>query len=191
MLSEVFWKYFKLTQNGSSTIVHLYQEIYKEFSFPFPKKHIQQAIANYLDEKVGKVDKLIAEQKTSIEKWKSYKQSLITETVTKGLNPNVEIKDSGIEWVGKIPKEWQLHPLRKITTLRNEKKMMTPNDKYIGLENIEGFTAKYIETETIYDEGVNTTFKKGDVLFNKLRPYLTKALITNFDGFCTSELIVN
>lgn len=83
MLSEVFWKYFKLTQNGSSTIVHLYQEIYKEFSFPFPKKHIQQAIANYLDEKVGKVDKLIAEQKTSIEKWKSYKQSLITETVTK------------------------------------------------------------------------------------------------------------
>ena len=58
----------------------------KKINIPFPPFHEQQAIANYLDEKVGKIDNLIAEQKTAIENWKEYKESLITETVTKGLH---------------------------------------------------------------------------------------------------------
>ncbi len=78
----------------------------------------QQAIANYLDEQVGKIDELIAEQKTAIENWKSYKQSLITETVTKGLNPNVEMKDSGIEWIGEIPKEWEVKKSKYLINFR-------------------------------------------------------------------------
>ena len=82
MLSEVFWKYFKLTQNGSSTIVHLYQEIYKEFSFPFPEKHIQQAIADYLDEKCSKIDETIEQKELLIKQLEEYKQSLIYECVT-------------------------------------------------------------------------------------------------------------
>lgn len=58
----------------------------KKINIPFPPFHEQQAIANYLDEKVGKIDNLIAEQKIALEKWKEYKESLITETVTKGLH---------------------------------------------------------------------------------------------------------
>ena len=110
--------------------------------------------------------------------------------MTKGLNPDVEMKDSGIEWIGKIPKVWNVRPLRKTVSLRNEKKFMTKENVFIGLENIQSFNGKYIRTETVYDEGVNNIFKNGDVLFSKLRPYLTKALIPDFDGFCTGELIV-
>ena len=66
----------------------------------------QQAIADYLDEKCAAIDKLIDNQKAQIEKMKEYKQSVITEAVTKGLNPSVPMKDSGIEWIGKIPEEW-------------------------------------------------------------------------------------
>lgn len=162
----------------------------KSVMLPVPPLHEQQAIANYLDEQVGKIDELITEQRIAIEKWKEYKQSLITETVTKGLNPDVEMKDSGIEWIGKIPKVWNVRPLRKTVSLRNEKKFMTKENVFIGLENIQSFNGKYIRTETVYDEGVNNIFKNGDVLFSKLRPYLTKALIPDFDGFCTGELIV-
>ena len=122
MLSDIFWKYFKLTQNGSSTIVHLYQEIYKEFSFPFPDKQIQQAIANYLDNQVEKIDQLISEQNKAIENWKTYKQTLITEKVTKGLNPNVEMKNSGIELIGNIPNNWECRRLKAI--LSNKKNSM-------------------------------------------------------------------
>ena len=66
----------------------------------------QQAIADYLDEKCAAIDKLIDNQKAQIEKMKEYKQSVIAEAVTKGLNPSVPMKDSGIEWIGKIPEGW-------------------------------------------------------------------------------------
>ena len=105
----------------------------------------QQAIANYLDEQVGKIDELIAEQKTAIENWKSYKQSLITETVTKGLNPNVEMKDSGIEWIGEIPKKWEIRRLghfsKMIVPMRDKP---TSFDGDIPWIRIEDFDGKYI-----------------------------------------------
>ena len=86
----------------------LNNETIQNYHIPLPPMHEQQAIASYLDEHVAKIDELIAEQNQAIENWKAYKQSLITETVTKGLNSNVEMKDSGIEWIGVIPKEWNI-----------------------------------------------------------------------------------
>lgn len=67
----------------------------------------QSAIASYLDDQCAKIDSLIAEAKASIEEYKQWKASLIFETVTKGLDPNVEMKDSGVKWIGKIPEEWR------------------------------------------------------------------------------------
>ncbi|MDT2954426.1 restriction endonuclease subunit S [Enterococcus casseliflavus] len=75
---------------------------------PIPPGREQQKIAAFLDDKVAHIDNIIEETKKSIENLKAYKQSLITDTVTKGLNPNVEMKDSGIEWIGKIPKYWKV-----------------------------------------------------------------------------------
>ena len=93
----------------------------KSVMLPVPPLHEQQAIANYLDEQVGKIDELITEQRIAIEKWKEYKQSLITETVTKGLNPDVEMKDSGIEWVGEIPSNWETVFINQLfTQLKNK-----------------------------------------------------------------------
>lgn len=80
----------------------------KEFSIAIPSLLEQQKIANFLDEKVGEIDRLIDNAKKGIEEYKKYKQSVITETVTKGLDPNVEMKDSGIEWIGEIPKDWNI-----------------------------------------------------------------------------------
>lgn len=67
--------------------------------------------ANYLDEKCAKIDSVIEKQQAVIEKLKEYKLSVITETVTKGLNPDVDMRDSGIEWMGKIPITWEVHKL--------------------------------------------------------------------------------
>ena len=78
----------------------------KKITLLLPPLAEQQAIADYLDEKCAAIDKLIDNQKVQIEKMKEYKQSVITEAVTKGLNPSVPMKDSGIEWIGKIPEEW-------------------------------------------------------------------------------------
>ena len=68
----------------------------------------QQAIADYLDKKCGEIDRVVESEKKIIEKLKEYKQSVITEAVTKGLDKSAPLKDSGIEWIGEIPKEWEV-----------------------------------------------------------------------------------
>lgn len=74
----------------------------------------QQRIAEFLDRKCSEIDEAIALQEEFIEELKAYKQSVITEAVTRGLNPNVKFKDSGIDWIGKIPQGWEIHTLKRI-----------------------------------------------------------------------------
>lgn len=77
-----------------------------------PSTQEQQSIAAYLDQKCGKIDELITLQEKMITKLQSYKQSVITEAVTKGLVKNVPLKDSGIEWIGEIPEHWNVRTLK-------------------------------------------------------------------------------
>ncbi len=77
-----------------------------------PSTNEQRRIADYLDTKCAEIDALRADIEKEIETLEAYKKSVITEAVTKGLNPNVEMKESGIEWVGKIPEKWKIIPLK-------------------------------------------------------------------------------
>ncbi len=88
---------------------------YEDFSLmklPFPVLHEQQAIADYLDRRCSEIDDLIALQEEMITKLQSYKQSVITEAVTRGLDKNVPLKDSGIDWIGKVPEHWKVKRLK-------------------------------------------------------------------------------
>ena len=81
---------------------------------PFPSEHEQMLIVEAIESQTDKVDALIANQEAQIVKLKAYKQSLITEVVTKGLDPNVPMKDSGVEWIEKIPEGWNAVPLKTL-----------------------------------------------------------------------------
>ena len=87
--------------------------------FPVPELDEQCRIADYLDRKCSQIDAIIARQQEVIEKLKAYKLSVITEAVTKGLNPDVPMKDSGIDFIGSIPEAWRICRLRNIGTLQN------------------------------------------------------------------------
>ena len=89
--------------------------------FPYPSEKEQQAIADILDRKCTQIDALIANEEQQIAKLKAYKQSVITETVTKGLNPDVPMKDSGVEWIGEIPEHWEVLQLSSLVTERKHK----------------------------------------------------------------------
>ncbi len=79
----------------------------------------QQRIAEFLDRKCGEIDEAISLQEEFIEELKAYKQSVITEAVTHGLNPNVKFKDSGIDWIGKIPQEWECTKLKYYISVKS------------------------------------------------------------------------
>ena len=78
----------------------------------------QQKIASYLDRKCSEIDEMVVLQEKIIEELKAYKQSVITEAVTKGLNPDVPMKDSGIEWIGEIPENWEVKRLKNVFRLK-------------------------------------------------------------------------
>ncbi|WP_163201242.1 restriction endonuclease subunit S [Clostridium sporogenes] len=87
--------------------------------FPVPSVNEQHRIVEFLDNRCNKIDQTIQKEKQVIEKLKEYKQSVITEAVTKGLNPNVKLKDSGVEWIGEIPEDWQCVKLKlKVNTTK-------------------------------------------------------------------------
>lgn len=88
------------------------------FKIPFTCNiNEQQAIAGFLDEKCEKIDKVIGEIEEQIQVLEDYKKSLITETVTKGLDKNVPMKNSGIDWIGQIPKDWNIKRIKYFTNL--------------------------------------------------------------------------
>lgn len=93
----------------------------KQMAIVYPPLEIQHKIAAHLDRKCTQIDLLIANEEQQIAKLKAYKQSVITETVTKGLDSDVPLKDSGIEWIGEIPERWEVTRVKNKFSLRNEK----------------------------------------------------------------------
>lgn len=107
-LQSINFKDYTGLASSGSTMASLSQEKIGEYLLLFPSPSEQQAIASYLDYKVGQIDASISAINTQIDDLKSYRQSIINEAVTKGLNPNVPMKDSGVEWIGLIPEGWEV-----------------------------------------------------------------------------------
>ena len=97
-------------------IQNLDSEAYLIEKFGFPPKNEQTQIANFLDHETAKIDSLIEKQQQLIELLKEKRQAVISHAVTKGLNPNVMMKDSGVEWLGEVPEHWELVPLKYLCT---------------------------------------------------------------------------
>ena len=125
---------------------------YDDFSLmelPLPTFQEQQSIAIYLDQKCGEIDELIALQEEMITKLQSYKQSVIIETVTKGLDKNASLKDSGIEWIGKIPAHWGITKIQYLVQLKSGYNLTTEKITDSGLypvyggNGIRGYYDKY------------------------------------------------
>ena len=117
MNTDVFLQYIYLLSAGSAQ-PNISTENINEYKIAVPSFAIQQKIADFLDRKVSEIDNIIEKTKESIEEYKKYKQSLITETVTKGLNKDAEMKDSGIEWIGEIPKHWEVCRLKHLFSFK-------------------------------------------------------------------------
>lgn len=152
-----------------------------------PPKTEQTAIAAYLDRKTAEIDELIADKKRLLELYEEEKTAIINQAVTKGINPNVPMKDSGIEWLGEIPEHWEVKRFKYYFNLITEK--VEEELPKIGLENIESKTGRFIETDTDF-AGQGVRFRPKDILFGKLRPYLAKVWLSNFDGQAVGDFYV-
>lgn len=165
----------------------------KRIYIPFPPLDVQRQIATYLDAKCAKIDAVIARQQQVIAKLKAYKLSVITETVTKGLNPNVPMKDSGIEWIGSTPIDWKI--LKFGLAARVSANLVSPVDyldyPQISPESVEKDSGRILEHKTVAEAGViswNHLFVRGQIIYSKIRPLLNKVAIAPFDGLCSADM---
>lgn len=130
------------------------QETMKSFKLCCPDVVEQQKIADYLDKKCGEIDRVIETKKLVIEKLKEYKQSIITEAVTKGLDKSVPLKDSGIEWIGKIPQHWHRTKLKRVlSTPITDGPHETPELLDNGIP--------FLSAEAVKNNKLNFNFKRG------------------------------
>lgn len=102
---------------------------------PIPE---QEAIANYLDKKTAEIDKIIAEREKKIELLNELKSSIISRAVTKGINPHAKMKDSGIDWIGEIPEDWEVRRLKFIVNLQSGSNLTSEKIKDEGKYPVYG-----------------------------------------------------
>lgn len=130
---------------------------------PVPPKSEQEKIANFLDSKCSEIDAISADIQKEIEILEQYKRSVITEAVTKGLNPDVEMKDSGIEWVGSIPVHWDTIPIRYLFAECRLKNIL--NQEKTALKFTYGTIIKKTNFDSDSDEYVANTMTNYTVVY--------------------------
>ena len=148
--------------------------------FLLPPLTEQKEIAEYLDEKCGEIDALLADIKDEIETLEQYKRSVITESVTKGLNPSAPMKNSGIEWVGEIPEHWEVKMIAAFYRLRNNK---VSDKDFAALSVTKQGVLPQLETVAKTDDGDNRKLVRiGDFVINSRSDRRGSCGISNYDG---------
>lgn len=144
---------------------------------PIPSPTEQKAIADYLDKECARIDDIVEKQRNIIEKLKKYKKSVITEAVTKGLNPNAKMKDSGIEWIGEMPEYYKLSKLKYYVNYITDGTHSTPeyvaegipflSIKDISSGKLDFSDTKYISLEQHQELSRHAPIEKGDIYKNR------------------------
>src|SRR5699024_6626309 len=152
----------------------------------------QKKIVQILDEKTRTINSLIKKTQETIEELKKYKQSIITEVVTKGLNPNVEMKDSQIEWIKRIPKHWMEVKIKYILNERSEKST-TGEEEPLSMSQKYGIIpSKYMDripNASASNVG-NRRVELNDLVFNKLKDHLGVFDVSKYEGIVSPDYAV-
>ena len=156
------------------------------YNIPYPSIVKQHKIASFLDKKCGEIDEMIALQEQIIEELKVYKQSVITEVVTKGLNPDIQMKDSGIEWIGEIPEHWNTRRIGTLFRLRDEKNYKSMDEVqllslYTGIGVFPHGEQEERGNKAVTVEGYKVVHKN-DIVVNIILAWMGAIGISDYDG---------
>ena len=162
------------TDGQGSTIAHLTGDMLRAHRFPFPQFAEQRSIADFLDSETARIDALIAKKEGLIRLLREKRTALVSHTVTKGLDPDAPMKDSGIEWIGQIPVHWEVRKLAHLTQCLDGRRIplnavqrgqMQGEYPYWGANSI----VDYVD-DWIFDESLVLLGEDGAPFFERDRP---------------------
>lgn len=169
---------------------------YAVLRIPHPPLAEQNAIVKYLDYSQRRIRKLIQAKRKLIGLLNEQKQAIIHQAVTRGLDPDVPLKDSGIEWLGQIPKHWEVVRFKRLAlvlgNLVDPRLESQKNKVLIAPNHIEkDGTSRVLRFETANEQGADSgkyEVKTGYIIYCKIRPYLRKAIIAPFNCLCSADM---
>lgn len=199
-----FWYFANILDinpyKSTTAVPSMTQSAYDNMLIPVPLIEEQESIAAYLDDVTGKVDALIAEKQKQVEDLRAYRTSLITETVTRGLNPNAPLCPSGIDWLGEIPEHWEITKLKYVSTVQTGSTPSTSIEAYWDKPVKNWFTpGDFISfrlsssnrkvSEQAFNKGACRIFPKGSILLVGIGATLGKVGIVTVE--CSANQQVN
>ena len=199
---SIFTEQFELVSAGT-TFKEIAASTFASFLLPCPPLSQQNEIVNFLDKESSRIDSMLSKTRSSIEEYKKLKQAVITQAVTKGVRGKREMKDSGVEWIGEIPKEWNRCKLNSICTFINgDRSKNYPSSEdfqdigipFIGADSLNGFfvdtySARHISPAKYASMG-GLKITQGDILYTLRGSTIGKNAIANFnDGTIASSLV--
>lgn len=199
MIPEYAEFFFKMAGHKRNYIMYskslrrtINQDIFKEIESIVPSRKEQEAINFFLKEKSAHIDSIINDTKQSIEEFKKYKEAVIIETVTKGLNSNVKMKHSGIDWIGQIPVNWNTLKIKYVLAERSEKTKLGTEEPLSmsqrfgviptkDMNSIPNPTSSYVGSKVV---------RRNDLVFNKLKAHLGVFSTSMFNGIVSPDYAV-
>ena len=164
----------------------------KSITVPVPEYADQERIAAFLDAECAEIDAVLEKTRASIEEYKKLKQAVITQAVTKGVRGDRPMKDSGIEWIGDIPAEWDVIRVKQLLKERNERSKEGKEEplsmsQKVGLvptkflESIPNMASSFVGAKLAYVD---------DLVFNKLKAHLGVFSVSRYDGLVSPDYAV-
>jgi len=180
---------------GAGGLKRVPDEFTRNFPVAFPPRTERELIGDHLDRETARIDALVAKKTRFIELLREKRQALITHAVTKGLDPNVTMKDSGVEWLGEVPEHWDVLSFQRCVFIAEgqvdpekspyrEMILLAPN-------HIESGSGLLLHTETAEEQSAESgkyLCEKGDVVYSKIRPALRKVCMAPEVSLCSADM---
>jgi type I restriction enzyme S subunit len=185
-------EYFCRSTGIRSSRLRLYPDEFLDIPIVCPPRDEQRAMLAYLKTKILEIHRFTHNKERLIELLQEQKQAIISHAVTRGIDPDVRLKPSGIDWLGDVLEHWGVRRLKYLVKNVNEQAATKrESEVYIALEHVESWTGRVhpLEGEIAFDSQVKR-FQPDDILFGKLRPYLAKVTRPLFGGVCVGEFLV-
>lgn len=196
--NEIDYMYYLFSQvdmiwfDNAGTIPCINNQKLLNSFIPIPPISEQKKIATFLDKKCGEVDAIIENIQKQIEILEKYKRSIITEAVTKGLNPQAEMKDSGLDWIGKIPSHWTIEKFKY--HLRRFEPRNPGHQKVLSLYREFGVIPKDSRDDnhniTSEDTSKYKYVKPGDFVINKMKAWQGSVAVSDYEGIISPAYFV-
>lgn len=189
LFNSIQWRSQIRSQVNGVKVYTVNRDILKQSYIFIPSNEEQLIIVDYLDKVTSKIDAAIAQQQRMIELLNERKQIIINDAVTKGLDPNVKMKDSEVEWIGEIPEHWEMKRLKTILSIKDEKNS-DPSATLLSVYTAIGVKPRKELKERGNKANTVINYKivnKGDLIVNRLLAWMGACGLSNYDGVTSPD----